>query len=118
MFQSDISETYGPRLSVTDRLHISIDHIGSVILGADWAYPDLCAPFWRLYLNHDDGAAIALTDLPQFPLPAGVAVLVPAWLHWRAVPGIGVRHDYIQFRLGGHRRRLRSPRLSTACAAR
>lgn len=85
---------------VADRLLVDLQLVGSVELGAFWCYPDLCAPFWRLYLNLSDGAAIALAR-QVMPLAALHPVLIPPWIHFAARPGLGVRHIYVQFTTPG-----------------
>jgi AraC-like DNA-binding protein len=100
MSQTGMPATTGPQIVVRDQVQVLVTGCGSVILGADWCYPDLCAPFWRLYLDHDAGAAIAI-GRERIPIVAGEPLLVPPWLHWRAVPGAGVRHDFIQFLVPG-----------------
>jgi AraC-like DNA-binding protein len=97
--RSDIQRPNG-EVAVADRLLVDLELVGAVELGEFWCYPDLCAPFWRLYLNLSDGAAIAIAR-QVLPLPALHPVLIPPWIHFAARPGIGVRHIYVQFTTPG-----------------
>jgi AraC-like DNA-binding protein len=85
---------------VADRLLVDLELVGAIDLGPSWCYPDLCAPYWRLYLNLSDGAGIVI-ERRLMPLPAQHPVLIPPWIHFAARPGIGVRHIYVQFTTPG-----------------
>jgi AraC-like DNA-binding protein len=87
-------------IAVADRLLVDIHLMGAVQLGPFWTYADLCAPTWRLYLNHGDGASLMIGRRP-WPLPDRHPVLIPPWLHFASRPGSGVRHLYVQFATPG-----------------
>ncbi len=78
-----------------------------------WWTLDLCSPFWRLYVHHDEGAAVHC-GRRRIPLPTGRICLVPAWLDFRtSIVGL-VRQDFLHFTLTGfppslHRRIFTGP---------
>ena len=51
-----------------------------------WSYPDLVAPYWRIYVNFDDGAHIRWQD-GAMELQPGKAYLLPPWLHFYGLVG-------------------------------
>lgn len=64
---------------------------------ATWAWRRLVKPFWALYLNDRDGAAI-ISDGIATSLRAGRACIVPAWVqHQARCTAPGIRHLYLFF---------------------
>jgi AraC-like DNA-binding protein len=66
-----------------------------VTIGPEWNHP-LCNPFWRLYVNDDDGATVAAPAGPV-RLPAGSIVLLPAWGKFHGTCIRPLRHFYVHF---------------------
>lgn len=66
-----------------------------VTIGPEWNHP-LCNPFWRLYVNDDEGATVACPG-GQVRLPAGRIVLLPAWGRFHGTCARPLRHFYVHF---------------------
>lgn len=100
-----------PPVSISDLSHLERDPLrlarpvlrlqgfGSVRLQR-WRLDEFSDPFWRLYLNLDEGAAITVAG-SRLPLRAGCPYLLPAWLRWSGRSRPGVRHLYVHFALEG-----------------
>jgi AraC-like DNA-binding protein len=82
-----VSDPIKPQLQVLSIARVEID--------SAWNWQELRAPYWRLYVNLDDGAAVCPGSGPVFPLPAGHLILVPAWLSWAARCTGTVRHHVV-----------------------
>lgn len=71
-------------------------------LDESWQY-ELCSPFWRLYVNRDNGAVVEM-DGKSMSLSAGVVYLLPAGLRFRTRLEKGVTRvwqDYVHFDVAG-----------------
>lgn len=66
-----------PLLAPAGDIHCRILFADEVRIDPSWRV-QLCDPFWRLYMNRDEGAWVTGTGGSQ-PIPAGRMVLVPAW---------------------------------------
>lgn len=84
----------GETARVSDRLPLRLFSLSGCTIDASWGQggkTDMVSPFWRLYLNLDDGAEVR-TASRTFALRAGHLYVVPAWLSWRAFTPRAVRH--------------------------
>lgn len=61
-----------------------------------WGLDDMRAPYWRLYRNREDGAALVL-DGERHPIPAGVLVAVPPETPCASRLDAPVHHTYLHF---------------------
>jgi hypothetical protein len=75
--------------------------LGVARLGLDWSYPDLCAPYWRLYHNPDAGAWVQPQGQKRIRLRPEHVYLIPAWLHFSVGGGNGQRHHFLHFDMHG-----------------
>lgn len=82
-----------------DRVEVSLLRVGAGRLGRAWRYPDLHAPYWRLYCNPQDGARIHPRGAPTIPLAARRRYLIPPWVHFASDSREGVGHIYCHFDL-------------------
>jgi AraC-like DNA-binding protein len=85
---------------VAESLNIRLLSAGYITLDSWWAETDVIREFWRLYLNHDDGASLKIGD-SIYPLPANRIVLVPAGVDFEAILERPVRQAFIQFEFVG-----------------
>src|SRR3954470_24763470 len=74
-------------------------YANQLVIDQRWTWR-LSDPFWRLYFNRDRGAWIG-DQRRRWELPAGRAVLVPAWGDFRGACVAPVRHFYIHFEAPG-----------------
>jgi len=84
----------GETARVSDRLPLRLFSLSGCTIDASWGQggqTDMVSPFWRLYLNLDDGAEVRAAS-HVFPLRAGHLYVIPAWLPWRAHCPTTVRH--------------------------
>jgi AraC-like DNA-binding protein len=82
---SDFSSPGSPGLRLLHAEQRIIDH--------RWSWR-LCDPFFRLYRNRDDGAAMSC-GTRRWAIPAGVPMLIPPWCDVRASCGRTVRHLFV-----------------------
>jgi len=76
-------------------LHVRILYAAIDTIDVRWRHR-LCSPFWRLYCNDADGAAID-TPAGSYPLPMDAVVLVPSWGAFTSRSARSVRHCFIHF---------------------
>jgi AraC-like DNA-binding protein len=76
-------------------IHCRILFADDVVIDRGWR-ERLCDPFWRLYVNHQDGAWVSGQGGVQ-ALPAGRMVLVPAWSRLDSGCRCAVRQCYVHF---------------------
>ena len=86
--------------AVLDRFTVAIVCLGAVSLGPYWNHANLAAPYWRLYLNRQDGAGLRVGDR-RLPLRAGRLYLIPAEVSYATQPAEGVDHIFVHFDLPG-----------------
>jgi AraC-like DNA-binding protein len=86
---------------VHERLEVALLRVGAIALGRHWRHADLCSPYWRLYLDRQDGARILPRDRPALALRAGRRYLVPPWVHFATESREGVDHVFCHFDLLG-----------------
>lgn len=86
-------------LSIHDRLTVDVVGLGFSDLENGWNYPDLMAPYWRLYANDVSGAAIRAGH-SWFSLEPGQLYLIPAWMKYasRATGVIGHAFAHLEVR--------------------
>jgi AraC-like DNA-binding protein len=82
----------GSTAAVTDRLRLRLLHLGGTTIDARWGHADFTAPYWRIYLNFDDGVEVRVPRGTFQPLKAGHLYLLPAWLAWSGRCQGAVRH--------------------------
>lgn len=85
---------------LNDPFTISVLCLGGVRLGKWWNNLNLTSPFWRLYLNKNDGARIRLAQ-EWLPLHANQLYLIPAWVSYTTATEPNVEHIFIHFDLAG-----------------
>ena len=85
---------------LNDPLTISVLCLGGVKLGKWWNHLNLTSPFWRLYLNKNDGARIRIHQ-EWLPLHANYLYLIPAWVGYTTATEPDVDHIFIHFDLAG-----------------
>ena len=66
-----------------DRLHLTVLDVGYCPKEFSWNYPDLTAPFWRLYVQDQEGSAIRFQE-SWIPLESGILYLIPALVSFSA----------------------------------
>lgn len=76
-------------------LHCRILYADLVTIGPEWNHP-LCNPFWRLYVNDDEGATVTHPG-GSLRLPAGRVVLLPAWGKFHGTCTHPLHHFYVHF---------------------
>ena len=76
-------------------IHCRILYADQVTIDTWWDV-SLRNPFWRLYRNDQDGAAISTPGGPV-ALPAGELVLVPAWGRFQGICATPIGHFYVHF---------------------
>ena len=81
----------GATAQATDRLRLRLLSWGGTTITPGWASRDFTAPYWRLYLNLDDGAE-AWIGTAATPFRAGHLYVIPAWLAWAGSCRGRVRH--------------------------
>lgn len=86
---------------VDDHLQVVVQRVGAVTIGTGWRYDDLCAPYWRIYVDKNDGARLLPRGGRAVPLRAGRVVLVPAWVHFATAIAGPVEHVYGHFDVPG-----------------
>ena len=85
-----------------DRLHVRIFRVAHVVIDDQWRSADVRDPFWRLYVNDRDGAALELPgERRPFLLAPGRAHLVPAWVRFTCRCDRPVGHFYVHFDVAG-----------------
>lgn len=82
----------GSTVAVTDYLRLRLLHIGGTTVDKDWDRIDNQVPYWRIYLNFDDGITTHLPNQRELPLRAGHLYVIPAWLPWGGRCRGRVRH--------------------------
>lgn len=81
-------------------LELHLLHAGTRTLTRRWDYGHFIEPFWRIYCNLDDGMRLTAGGR-SFPLRAGVAYVIPAWIDFAGRGGEGVRHIVVHADLVG-----------------
>jgi AraC-like DNA-binding protein len=84
-----------------DRLEIALARVGAMRLTTRWRHDDLAAPYWRLYLNRQDGARIHPRGQASIALTAGRRYLIPPWLHFASESQPQVDHLFCHFDILG-----------------
>ncbi len=82
----------GSTAAVTDRLRLRLLHLGGTLVDEGWGSADFAAPYWRAYLNLDDGIEVRARGGPAIQLRAGHLYIIPAWLSWAGRCRGRVRH--------------------------
>lgn len=84
----------GETARVGDRWPLRLLSLSGCTIGPSWGgggRDDMASPFWRVYLNFDEGA-VAHFGRKSIPLAPGATVVIPAWCSWRAECRKPVRH--------------------------
>jgi AraC-like DNA-binding protein len=81
----------GSTAAVTDRLRMRLLSWSGTLITEKWGSRDFTAPYWRMYLNLDDGA-VARVGAVTTALRAGHLYVIPAWLAWAGSCRGRVRH--------------------------
>jgi AraC-like DNA-binding protein len=81
----------GSTAAVTDRLRLRLLSLSGTTIDHRWGSSDFAAPYWRIYLNLDDGAE-ARQGGRAIPFQAGHLYVIPAWLSWAGRCHGRVRH--------------------------
>lgn len=89
----------GSTAAVTDRLRLRLLHVGGTLVDDGWSRADFCAPYWRAYLNLDDGMSVTAPGAREIALRAGHLYVLPAWLPWAGRCRGRVRHFNASFEL-------------------
>ena len=87
-------------LQQDDMLHVRILQTDALVITERWASADVCSSYWRLYLNHEDGAWVEL-DVGSHRLIPGAVHLIPSWVRFTCRNRNPVRHFYVHFELLG-----------------
>ncbi len=82
----------GSTAAVTDRLRLRLLHLGGTLIDDAWSNSDYTAPYWRAYLNLDDGVEVRCRNGSPLNLRAGHLYVLPAWLAWTGRCRGRVRH--------------------------
>ncbi len=79
-----------------DVLHVRILQTDALVITERWASTDVCSSYWRLYLNHEEGAWVELINGRHQLLP-DVVHLIPSWVRFTCRNRHPVRHFYVHF---------------------
>ncbi len=83
-----------------DQLFVKVFAASRVTMDAGWNTRDVCSGYWRLYLNDRDGAGVEWAG-GYYPLRAGRAHFIPAWVKFTCVNRRPVGHFFVHFDLIG-----------------
>lgn len=88
--------------AILGEVHLRLLKIDTLNLApGTWAARNVCDPFWRLYRNDNEGAALILPNREPFALQAGCVYLVPAGVFFSCSQSAPFRHFYIHFDVVG-----------------
>jgi len=99
--KTDQSSAAKGEIDLNDHIEVRLLRVGSWLIGSDWRYADLHAPYWRLYCNQQDGARIHPRGAPTIALTAGRRYLIPPWIHFSSDSRDHVAHMYCHFDILG-----------------
>ncbi len=88
------------RVALSDRWELRMIAIGATRLNEKWSFSSIKRPYFRLYSNAQDGAAIRI-GATWTPLEAKRLYLIPAWLRFGTRSSPHVEHAYVHFDVPG-----------------
>ncbi|HVU00803.1 MAG TPA: AraC family transcriptional regulator [Polyangiaceae bacterium] len=88
------------RVPLSDRWELRLIAIGATRLNEKWSFSSIKRPYFRLYSNAQDGAAIRI-GTSWIPLEAKRLYLIPAWLSFGTRSSARVQHAYVHFDVPG-----------------
>lgn len=81
-------------------LEIHLEFINYTTIESNWNGTISCDPYWRLYINNNDGAGLLLPE-GRYALTRNRVHLVPAFLRFGLSNTATVRHFYFHFSIVG-----------------
>ncbi|MBN8523828.1 MAG: helix-turn-helix transcriptional regulator [Planctomycetes bacterium] len=81
----------GATAALTDRLRLRLLSLSGTTIDDGWSCLDFTAPYWRIYLNLDEGVETTCRGRVNI-LRAGHLYVIPAWLCWSGRCRGRVRH--------------------------
>lgn len=96
----DPSTGAGIPLSGQSPASLHVHECGRMNLGPEWNYRAVCSPFWRVYFNLSEGAAVRV-DGKRYPLGPQTLVLLPEEIRFDCIASKGVSHFWVHFSVTG-----------------
>ncbi len=88
----DMNEYFNPDVKI---LTVKFDSLGKI----RWNFPDLSAPYWRLYWNSGKGASVWY-EMKEYPLTPELLTLIPPNTHFSSACKGTPMHFYVHFTAG------------------